>query len=172
VRLARPDLTVEPIRGNVDTRLARLDAGEFEALILAAAGLERLGLAGRIAEALEVATMVPAVGQGALVIQARNGDPWIELVRGIDDWGTRMEVTAERAFLAAMGGGCRAPFAAHASWFRGELAVEAAALRPDGGAILRDRLVGADEDAVAIGERLAQRLLARGAAGLASEAGA
>lgn len=172
VRLARPDLTVQPIRGNVDTRLARLDAGEFDALILAAAGLERLGLAVRIAEALPVARMIPAVGQGALVIQARTGDPWIERARGIDDWGTRLEVTAERAFLAAMGGGCRAPFAAHASWSRGELAVEAAALRPDGGAILRDRLVGSDEDAVAIGERIARRLLARGAADLASETGA
>lgn len=172
VRLARPDLIVEPIRGNVDTRLARLDAGEIDALVLAAAGLERLGLAGRIAEALPVARMIPAVGQGALAIQARAGDPWAERVREIDDWGTRMEVTAERAFLSAMGGGCRAPFAAHASWSRGELAVEAAALRPDGGAILRDRLVGSDEDAVAIGGRIARRLLERGAASLALGAGA
>lgn len=172
VRLARPDLIVEPIRGNVDTRLARLDAGEIDALVLAAAGLERLGLAGRIAEALPVARMIPAVGQGALAIQARAGDPWAERVREIDDWGTRMEVTAERAFLSAMGGGCSAPFAAHASWSRGELAVEAAALRPDGGAILRDRLVGSDEDAVAIGGRIARRLLERGAASLALRAGA
>lgn len=172
VRLARPDLIVEPIRGNVDTRLARLDAGEIDALVLAAAGLERLGLAGRIAEALPVARMIPAVGQGALAIQARAGDSWAERVREIDDWGTRMELTAERAFLSAMGGGCRAPFAAHASWSRGELAVEAAALRPDGGAILRDRLVGSDEDAVAIGGRIARRLLERGAASLALGAGA
>lgn len=172
VRLARPDLIVEPIRGNVDTRLARLDTGRIDALILAAAGLERLGLAGRITEAFTVARMIPAVGQGALAIQTRAGDPWAERVRAIDDWGARMEVTAERAFLSAMGGGCRAPFAAHASWSRGDLALEAAALRPDGGAILRDRLVGSDEDAVAIGERIAMRLLERGAAGLASESGA
>jgi hydroxymethylbilane synthase len=79
-----------------------------------------------------------------------------------------MEVTAERAFLSAMGGGCRAPFAAHASWSRGELAVEAAALHPDGEAILRDRLVGRDEDADAIGRRLAGRLLERGAEALAT----
>lgn len=172
VKLARPDLSVEPIRGNVDTRLARLDDGEIDALVLAAAGLERLGLAGRITEAFPVARMIPAVGQGALVVQARAGDPWAERAREIDDWGTRMELMAERAFLSAMGGGCRAPFAAHASWSRGELAIEAAALRSDGGAILRDRLVGSDEDAVAIGERIARRLLERGAASLASEADA
>ena len=170
VRLARPDLTVEPIRGNVDTRLSRLDAGEIDALVLAAVGLERLGLAGRITEAFSVKTMIPAVGQGALVIQTRAGDPWAERAREIDDWSTRMEVTAERAFLSAMGGGCRAPFAAHASWSRGEIAIEAAALRPDGGAILRDRLTGSDEDAVAIGERIARWLLERGAAGLTLEA--
>jgi hydroxymethylbilane synthase len=171
LRIARPDLEVEPIRGNVDSRLARLDDGEIDALVLAAAGLERLGLRSRIAEAFSVARMIPAVGQGALIIQTRVGDPWAERVREADDWGTRMEVTAERAFLSAMGGGCRAPFAAHASWSRGELAVEAAALHPDGEAILRDRIVGRDEDAVAIGERLARRLLARGAERLASVPG-
>ena len=172
LRLARADLAVEPIRGNVDTRLARLDSGEVDALVLAAAGLERLGLGGRIVEAFSVTRMIPAVGQGALTIQARTGGRWAERVREIDDWATRMEVTSERAFLAAMGGGCRAPFAAHASWSRGELAVEAAALHPDGEAILRDRIVGRDEDAVAIGERLARRLLDLGAEGLASAPGA
>lgn len=168
VRLERPDLRVEPIRGNVDTRLARLDAGEIDALVVAAAGLERLGRGQRIAEAFPVARMIPAVGQGALALQTREGDARTERVRELDDWATRMEVTAERAFLRAMGGGCQAPFAAHASWSQGDLAVEAAALRPDGGAIVRDRLVGADEDAAALGERLARRLLTRGAARLAA----
>jgi hydroxymethylbilane synthase len=172
VRMIRPDLVVEPIRGNVDTRLAKLDAGEVDALVVAAAGLERLGLTDRLAEAISAARMIPAVGQGALVVQARTGDAWAERVREIDDWATRMEVTAERAFLRAIGGGCRAPFAAHASWSQAEIAIEAAALRPDGGAILRDRLVGMDEDAAAIGERIARRLLDRGAARLASEHGA
>jgi hydroxymethylbilane synthase len=172
VRHERSDLRVVPIRGNVDTRLAKLDAGEVDALVVAAAGLERLGLADRIAEALPVARMIPAVGQGALAVQTRADDPWAERTRPIDDWGTRAEVTAERAFLRAMGGGCRAPFAAHASWSMGELAVEAAALRPDGGAVLRDRLVGPDADAKSIGERLARRLLGRGAASLAAEPGA
>lgn len=167
IGLERPDLVVAPIRGNVDTRLARLDAGEVDALVVAAAGLERLGLSGRIAEALPVARMVPAPGQGALAVQARAGDSWAERAAEIDDWGTRMEVTAERAFLRAMGGGCRAPFAAHASWFRGELSMEAAALSPAGSGILRDRLVASDEEAGALGERLARRLLDRGAERLA-----
>jgi hydroxymethylbilane synthase len=163
LRLERPDLRVEPIRGNVDTRLAKLDAGEIDALVVAAAGLERLGRSGRIAEAIPVSRMIPAVGQGALVVQSRAGDEWAERLRPLDDWATRMEVTAERAFLHAMGGGCRAPFAAHASWSQGELSMDGAALEPDGGAIVRDRLVGPDEDAVALGERLARRLLERGA---------
>jgi hydroxymethylbilane synthase len=163
LRLERPDLSVEPIQGNVDTRLAKLDAGEVDALVVAAAGLERLGRSDRIAEAIPVSRMIPAVGQGALAVQCRAGDEWAERVRPLDDWATRMEVTAERAFLRAMGGGCRAPFAAHASWSRGELSLEGAALEPDGGAIVRDRLVGPDEDAVALGERLARRLLERGA---------
>jgi hydroxymethylbilane synthase len=163
LRLERPDLRVEPIRGNVDTRLAKLDAGEIDALVVAAAGLERLGRSERIAEAIPVSRMIPAVGQGALVVQSRAGEEWEERLRALDDWGTRMEVMAERAFLRAMGGGCRAPFAAHASWSQGELSMDGAALEPDGGAIVRDRLVGPDEDAVALGERLARRLLERGA---------
>lgn len=171
IRLERPDLVVAPIRGNVDTRLAKLDAREVDALVLAAAGLERLGLAGRIAEALPVSRMIPAPGQGALAVQARSGDPWAERAREIDDWGTRMEVDAERAFLRAMGGGCRAPLAAHASWFSGELAVDAAALAVEGDEILRDRLIGSDEDATALGERLARRLIDRGAGRLATGSG-
>lgn len=163
LRLNRPDLQVEPIRGNVDTRLAKLDAGEIDALVVAAAGLERLGRSERIAEAIPVSRMIPAVGQGALVVQSRAEDEWQERLRELDDWATRLEVTAERAFLRAMGGGCRAPFAAHASWSQGELSLDGAALEPDGGAIVRDRLVGPDEDAVALGERLARRLLERGA---------
>lgn len=163
LRLERPDLQVEPIRGNVDTRLAKLDAGEIDALVVAAAGLERLGRSERIAEAIPVSRMIPAVGQGALVVQSRAEDEWQDRLRALDDWATRLEVTAERAFLRAMGGGCRAPFAAHASWSQGELSLDGAALEPDGGAIVRDRLVGPDEDAVALGERLARRLLERGA---------
>jgi hydroxymethylbilane synthase len=169
VRMERPDLAVEPVRGNVDTRLVRLDAGERDALIVAAAGLVRLGLASRIAETFAVDRMVPAVGQGALAVQARTGDPWAERARRMDDRTTRSAVIAERAFLAAMGGGCRAPFAAHATWAEGRLTIDAAALEPDGGRVLRDRLTGSEEEAAALGERAAALLLARGAADLAAE---
>ena len=172
LRIERPDLAVESVRGNVDTRLARLDAGERDAVVVAAAGLDRRGLAGRSAVAFSVARMVPAVGQGALAVQARAGDRWAERARRIDDRRTRSAVTAERAFLAAMGGGCRAPFAAHARWSEDRLTIEAAALRPDGGAILRDRLAGAEEEAESLGERVAQLLLERGAAELAAEGAA
>lgn len=168
LRMERPDLAVEPVRGNVDTRVARLDAGERDALVVAAAGLQRLGLAGRIAEAFAVARMVPAVGQGALAVQARAGDPWAESARRIDDRDTRTAVAAERAFLAAMGGGCRAPFAAHARCSEGRLTIEAAALRPDGSAILRERLAGAEAEAASLGVRAASLLLERGAAELAA----
>ncbi|HJU85842.1 MAG TPA: hydroxymethylbilane synthase, partial [Gemmatimonadota bacterium] len=99
VRLERPDLVVEPVRGNVDTRLARLDAGERDALVVAAAGLARLGLAGRIAETFAADRMVPAVGQGALAVQARAGDPWAGRASRMDDRPTRVAVDAERAFL-------------------------------------------------------------------------
>lgn len=172
LRLERPDLAIEPVRGNVDTRLTKLDAGAVDALVVAAAGLERLGLAGRIAEAFALDRMVPAVGQGVLAVQARAGDPWAGRVRSIDDLHTRTAVTAERAFLAAMGGGCRVPFAAHAIATDEGLTIEAAALRPDGGAIVRDRLAGSREEAASLGERVAELLLGRGAAELAAEGAA
>lgn len=172
LRLERPDLAIEPVRGNVDTRLARLDAGELEALVVAAAGLARLRLTGRVAEAFAVTRMVPAVGQGALAIQARAGDPWAGRAGRIDDRGTRLAVIAERAFLRAMGGGCRVPFAAHAHWSEGRLTIEAAVLKPDGGAVLRDRLTDSGEEPVELGERVAERLLERGAAALVSEGAA
>lgn len=172
LRLERPDLAIGPVRGNVDTRLAKLDDGELDALVVAAAGLERLGLADRIAEAFALDRMVPAVGQGALAVQARAGDRWAGSVRRIEDRHTRTAVTAERAFLAAMGGGCRVPFAAHAIATDDGLTIEAAALRPDGGAIVRDRLAGSGEEAVSLGERVAELLLGRGAAELAAEGAA
>jgi hydroxymethylbilane synthase len=172
LRLLRPDLAIEPVRGNVDTRLAKLDAGDLDALVVAAVGLERLGLAGRIAERFAGDAMIPAVGQGALAIQARAGDPWAARARGIENPDTRAAVTAERAFLSAMGGGCRAPFAAHAVVSGDLLTIDAAALQPDGGKVLRDRLEGSRSQADALGRRAAELLLGRGAAELAAEGAA
>lgn len=161
--LTRPDLDVRPIRGNVDTRLAKLDAGEVDVLVLAVAGLARLGRADRISEPLDPAAMLPAVGQGALAIQMRAGDPRSREVAPLDDRATRAAVLAERAFLRAMGGGCRAPFAALARVEGARLALDAAALDPDGREILRDVAEGGVEEAEELGRSLAGMLLGRGA---------
>ncbi len=163
----RPDLAVVPVRGNVDSRLGKLERGEVDALVLAACGLERLGLAERIGELLPLDVMVPAVGQGALAVQARAEDRGAAWLAALDDERVRREVTAERRFLAAMGGGCRAPFAAHARHEGGELTMEGAALSPDGRASVTDRVSGDPAGAEALGRELASRLLARGAARLA-----
>lgn len=112
----RPDLLVHPLHGNVDTRLRRLDAGETDALVLACAGLDRLGLGDRIAERIDPETIPPAPGQGAIAIQVRRGDARMrDLVAGIDDRRTRLEVESEREFLRTSGGGCRAPIGAVAA---------------------------------------------------------
>lgn len=163
----RDDLEIAPVRGNVDTRLARLDAGAYDALVLAVAGLVRLGRSDRIDQRLDPEVMLPAVGQGALAIQMRAGDPLAAAVRPLDDPDTRAAVVAERAFLRAMGGGCRAPFAALAGLAGGRLTIDGAALEPDGREILRDRLEGSAEAAGLLGERLAESLLSRGAAAFA-----
>ena len=157
-----------PVRGNVDTRLRSLAEGKLDAVVLAAAGLERLGLAERIAEILDLERMIPAVGQGALAVQARAVDAGQAWARILDDPATRQAVVAERSFLAAMGGGCRAPFAAHARLVNGRLAVAGAALSPDGGSVVRDEVVGAPDEGGTLGVELAERLLARGAERLAA----
>jgi hydroxymethylbilane synthase len=166
----RPDLEIVPIRGNVDTRLRKLDAGEIDALVLAACGLKRLGLARRIGEALGVEAMVPAVGQGALAVQSRSQDAGAAWARALDDLDTRRAVMAERRFLAAMGGGCRAPFAAHARIEAGRLTLDGAALSADGRVAVRERLEGELAEAEAMGGELAERLLSQGAAQLSGSA--
>lgn len=167
---ARPDLEVAPIRGNVDTRLGKLDDGEVDALVVAVAGLVRLGLERRIGEALDPAAMLPAVGQGALAVQTRAGDRAADAVRPLDDVGTRTAVVAERSFLTSMGGGCRAPFAALGRVEGERLLLDGAALEPDGREILRERMEGSREEAAGLGARLAEALLARGASRFAGSA--
>ncbi len=166
---ARPDLRVRGIRGNVDTRLRKLLAGDIDALVLAVSGLQRLDLAHRITEILSPEVMLPAVGQGALVVQLRADDPALALVAQLDDYSTRQELVAERAFLRFMGGGCRAPFAALARCNGKQLDLDGAAISPEGDRIIRERVSGASEEASSLGTRMAERLLARGAAKLAVE---
>src|SRR6267378_3626617 len=111
LRRLRPDLEIESVRGNVDTRLRKLDEGQYTAIVLAAAGLTRLGWANRIAESLPPEVMCPAVGQGALAIETRVGD---NVCQALDHAATRAAVTAERAVLRSLGGGCLTPIGAHA----------------------------------------------------------
>lgn len=133
IRAARPDLVVVPLHGNVDTRLARLDAGEADALVLAVAGLERLGRADRIAAILPPAIMPPAPGQGALAVQVRHDDaPLRAVLAEVDDAPTRIAVTLERAVLDAFGGGCRAPLGALAVVERHGLRLVAGSVTPEG----------------------------------------
>ena len=163
----RSDLEIVPIRGNVDTRLRKLEAGEVDALVLAAAGLERLGRAARIVEVLSPEVMLPAVGQGALALEVRADDEFVlELLQPLDHPETRAAVMAERAFLGALGGGCRVPIAAYGRIEGEQLVLDGLVASPDGRKILKDRLSGSPDEAETLGRELAERLLAAGAAEL------
>jgi hydroxymethylbilane synthase len=138
LRAARPDLQVIPLHGNVDTRLARLDAGDADALVLAAAGLMRLGRGQRISAILSPALVPPAPGQGALAIEVRNDDPEVGGIVGrIDDPATSLAVRMERRVLETTGGGCRAPLGALATIAGGWVEIVAAAVEPDGSRVRR-----------------------------------
>jgi hydroxymethylbilane synthase len=164
---ARPDLQIVPIRGNLDTRLRKLDGEGLDALVLAVAGLRRLGLAARIAEALPVALCLPAVGQGALAVQCRADDEATRaLVAPLDDPPTRAAVEAERALLAALGGGCKLPIAGHALPHDGGLYLHGLLATADGQHVVRAGLPGPAGDPSALGRAVAARLLAGGGAPL------
>jgi hydroxymethylbilane synthase len=155
----RGDLEVLPIRGNVDTRLAKLAGGEFDALVLALCGLERLGKAGLASEILAPELMLPAVGQGALAIECRAGDaPVQQLLLPLHDPPSAACVAAERAMLAALDGSCRTPIAGLATIAGDRLTLDALLLAPDGSAERRDRIAGAIGDAVGLGGELGARL--------------
>ncbi len=163
----RPDLQIAMLRGNVPTRIRKLDEGAFEAVVLAAAGLTRLGLAGRITQELPLELSIPAVAQGVLGFETRAGDgDVIELVRrAIHDPVEARRVAAERAFLLKMGGSCQTPLAAHArDEAGGAMRIVGMCGMPDGSRILRAEVAGALEEAEALGVRLAEELLAQGAA--------
>jgi hydroxymethylbilane synthase len=161
---ARPDLVVKDLRGNVDTRLRKLDEGQYDGLILAAAGLRRLGLRERVSLAIEPAQMLPAVGQGALGLQTRSDDVAVnEIVRQLDHQDTRVACSAERAFLRALGGGCQLPIAAHGVVIGTELFLAGLVATRDGKEIVRDQIRAAASDGERLGTELAERLLAQGA---------
>ena len=163
LRQLRPDLQVESVRGNVDTRLRKLDEGQYDSIVLAAAGLTRLGWTSRIAEFLEPELMCPAVGQGALAVETRIGE---NTCRVLDHAQTRAAVTAERALLSALGGGCSTPIGAHARVEREQLHLMAIVLSADGARSVRDTAQGPATEARRIGRELAEKLLEQGAAQL------
>lgn len=164
LRHLRPDVSIRDVRGNVDTRLRKLDGGEFDALILAAAGLRRLGFDERISAAVGAREMLPAVGQGALGVETREDDGATrELVSLLEHAPTRAAVEAERALLAALGGGCQVPIAAHGTIEGGRLRLEALVAALDGSRVIRDALDADAGAAARAGETLAARLRERGA---------
>jgi hydroxymethylbilane synthase len=160
LRQLRPDLQVESIRGNLDTRLRKLDEGQYDAILLAAAGLKRLGWGDRIAEILSPEQMCPAVGQGALAIEARTG---FEGVAMLDHADTRTAVFAERAVLGALGGGCQVPIGAYATVSEDRVHILAIVAAPDGTEVIRAEAEGPAAEASLIGASLAAELLTRGA---------
>jgi hydroxymethylbilane synthase len=159
----RPDVAVQSVRGNVDTRLRKLDEGQFDAIVLAAAGLNRLGWAHRIAEYLPVESMCPAVGQGALAIETRVHGEAADVCRLLDDPATHACITAERAMLAQLGGGCQVPIGAYAAIAGGRLHIRAIVISTDGTRVVSDRDEGNIAEAESIGTRAGRRLLENGA---------
>jgi hydroxymethylbilane synthase len=158
-------ITIEMLRGNVDTRLRKLDEGQYDAIVLAAAGLKRLGLQDRIRELLPPAIMCPAVGQGALAIETREGDGAFVLARQLDHAESRIAITAERALLAGLEGGCQVPVGGHAVVNGKIVHLRAIVASPDGSRVIRGELAGvalADHPRQ-LGAALAHDLLSRGA---------
>lgn len=163
IRALRRDLDVVLLRGNVDTRLRKLQAGETDAILLAAAGLARLGVTPENVEPLDPISFVPAIGQGALAIESRP-DETLDLLRALEDSATRRAIDAERAFLTAVGGDCFTPLAAHATIAGEVLVMRALIARPDGSEVLRGEITGAPADGPRLGAALGRDLLDRGGA--------
>jgi hydroxymethylbilane synthase len=165
----RPDLQVEAIRGNVETRLRKVMRGEYDAALMAAAGLQRLGLESHISAYLPLSTMLPAPGQGALAVQCRTGDDRIlELLEAITDAEVHKAVQAERTFLQVLGGGCSAPLGAYASIQDGKLRLRTVVLAVDGSRHIDMQVSG--KDPYTLGREAAERALSRGALELITHA--
>jgi hydroxymethylbilane synthase len=164
LRHRRPDLHVVVLRGNVDTRLAKLDAGACDATVLAAAGLERLGLESRIRARLAPNDMLPAIGQGVVGVEClEDRQDVVALLRGLEHGPTRSALAAERALAARIGASCHSPIAGYATIDGDSLRLDGLVGSPDGRSIIADSVSGAVRDAAALGAELAERLLAAGA---------
>ncbi len=164
LRALRPDLEIRSLRGNLDTRLKKLDAGEYDAIVLAAAGLNRLGLSGRVTSYFGVDQLLPAVGQGALGIEFRSSDSDMrEILSAIHHEPTAIAVQAERAFLARLEGGCQVPIGAHATIEGSKLRLCGLVGDERGEKIIKQEAEGPAEEAVSLGTGLAEAVLAAGA---------
>ena len=164
LKILRPDVIVNDLRGNVDTRIRKLDEGQYDAVILACAGLLRLGLQDRISARIPISEMLPAVGQGAIAIEIRSDNEFaVEATSKLDHSETRLACLAERALLRTLGGGCQFPIAAHAVIEHGRMTLDGLVATPDGSQILRDTLSGPADQSEEIGASLAARLIERGA---------
>jgi len=161
LKAVRPDLEIFPLRGNVDTRLRKLESGEYDAIILAAAGVHRLGLDKHVRSRISADVMCPAVGQGALAIEIRRDDGQTRtLLAFLNDADTRVAIECERALLGSMGGGCQVPIGAYAEKREGRVHLRAMVGRPDGSLVLREQAEG--DNAEKLGREVAQTLLGRG----------
>jgi len=164
LKAIRPDLDIHPLRGNVDTRLRKLEEGQYDAAILAASGLNRLGQTTLIKQIIAVEIMCPAAGQGALGIEIRAGDTTTrQYLEFLDDVNARAATTCERALLAALGGGCQIPIGGFAEIRGGKLRLESIVAAPDGSQLLRDSREGDLDDPAKLGREAGQSLLSRGA---------
>ncbi len=172
LRHFRPDLDVRELRGNVDTRMRKAESGEYDAVVLAKAGLDRLGWTHRITEILSTQICLPAVGQGALGIEARSRDgELVELLGRLDDAETRWAIIAERALLAELQGGCQVPVGAWARIVRNELVLEACVASVDGTNYIREQASAPVSEADTLGRKVARALLAGGADRVLEQAG-
>jgi hydroxymethylbilane synthase len=161
---ARPDLRIEPLRGNVDSRLRRFDAGEMDAIVLACAGLIRLGLEARISGRIDIGTCLPAVAQGIIGIECRSADVRVlQLLAALNHPPTRTVMDAERAFAHRLGGSCQSPIAAHATLQGTTLTLQGLVAEPDGSRLLRDTQSGSADRPAVVGVVLAERILGAGA---------
>jgi hydroxymethylbilane synthase len=170
LRHHRADLDIRELRGNVDTRLRKVERGEYEAIVLSKAGLDRLGWSAKITEPLSTDISLPAVGQAAIAIESRVADrDASEILEKLDDPETRTAIIAERALMAAMQGGCQVPLGAWARMERGELVMEAVVCSVDGLQYVRQKAGAPPDQAAQLGERMAQMLIEGGARGILDE---
>jgi len=172
LRHHRPDLDIRDLRGNVDTRLRKVESGEYEAIVLSKAGLDRLGWSGRITEAISPEISLPAVGQGAIAVESRLKDTEAaDAVGKLDDSETRTAIITERALLAALHGGCQVPLGAWARIERGELVLDACVCSVDGTDYVKQRAAAPPDQAAQLGEHMARLLIEAGAQRILEEVG-